>query len=235
MSLSSPAPDTPASLFDNTLVLPFALSVISLLGSCVVLVTFAFARELRTFLLQPVLLMIFFDALTSIGNVVMFSPPVFGWHPLDKASPNGCVWLAAILGNMSQQASILFYLCVVVNMFLTMTRHAAEETREQFRRFIWRAVFRETILVGFYCVLSTGVVAKLGAFGPVNSKFEKYECWIKSEHPYARLVLYLPLMITMCVATGALLYIWKSSSSRMMPEAWRCVRGISVGVLLFWI
>ena len=96
-------------------------------------------------------------------------------------------------------------------------------------------MFRETILVGFYCVLSTGYLWVLGALGPVNSKSEKYECWIESKFRYARLVLYLPLMITMCVATGALLYIWKSSSSRMMPEAWKCVCSISVGVLLFWI
>ena len=225
---------TAAVIPNEMYTIPFVLSIVSLLGSAIVLVTFASSKKLRTFLLQPVLLMIFFDALASVGNVLMFVPPIVGWDSMESFSPMMCTVVGAVLGNMAQQASILFYLCVVVNMMMTIYRKSAEETTEDFRRFMSRAVFIETVLVGLYCVGSTLCLLLLDAFGAINKTSEKYECWIKADHTYARLVLYVPLIITMVVAAGALSFIYLQGSRRMMPEAWRYTsRRIMLFVVVF--
>tara|TARA_B110000211_G_C13973507_1_gene506092 strand:- start:63 stop:974 length:912 start_codon:yes stop_codon:yes gene_type:complete len=176
--------------------------------------------------------MILFDFLTSMGNVIMFLPPVLGAAPLGQSSPVACSVLAATLGNAAQQASILFYLCVVINMLLTMIRKSTEETTENFRKFISNAVIVETICVGVYVVSSTSYLAGMGAFGAVNQNSERFECWINI--PWGRLFLYVPLMITMFVAAGSLLFIYLQGSRRMMPAAWKYTsRRIMLFVVVF--
>jgi uncharacterized membrane protein YgcG len=227
------SPSASVKLNDQYIV-PFVLSVVSLLGSTVVLLTFASAKRLRTFLLQPVLLMILFDAFASVGNILMFLPPIVGWDSMDTWNPLACSLIAAILGNLAQQLSILFYLCVVINMIITMTRKSTEETTEDFRRYMSRAVFLETIVVGVYCLGSSSYLYIIGAFGAVDQSSERYECWIKQDFQLYRLVLYVPLIATMLIAAASLLFIWLHGARRMMPEAWRYTsRRIMLFVVVF--
>ena len=151
-------------------------------------------------------------------------------------SPLSCSIVGAILGNMAQQCSILFYLSVVINMLITMTTGFGNGSTDDFRKFMSLAVRIETALVIVYCFLSTLYLYVIGAFGAVNSTSERYECWIKSDHGVYRLVLYVPLMLTMVAAAGSLLFIWLQGSRRMMPEAWRYTsRRIMLFVIVFLI
>ena len=231
-----PSPSSDSLTPDDMYYLPFVFSVISVLGSSVVLLTFASARQLRTLLLRPVLLMVLFDFFTSIGNVIMFLPPIMGNFPLGVTHPIGCSWLAAVFGNMAQEASVLFYLCVVINLVLTMTRKSSEETTDNFQKRISRAVFLEQIFVAIYCFSSTIWLFIYGAFGAVNKDTERFECWIKYEYRWSRLFLYAPLMITMVVAACSLSYIWFTQSNKMMPAAWKYTsRRIMLFVVVFLV
>ena len=72
-----------------------------------------------------------------------------------------------------------------------------------------RAAKIEPIIVFSLCTVTTATVAWGGFFG-VAGGGEKYECWVPLAAPlYARLSIYVPLIIAMVFATGTLLWVRK--------------------------
>ena len=83
-----------------------------------------------------------------------------------------------------------------------------------------RAAKIEPIIVFSLCTVTTATVAWGGFFG-VAGGGERYECWVPLAAPlYARLSIYVPLIIAMVFATGTLL--WVSTEEEKEEEEEEC-------------
>ena len=231
---------------DHHYAVTWSVALLSLIGSSILVFSFARSPQLRAPLLRPIFLIAVFDFIWASCGVISFYPALASnlttSPPIYESSPIGCQLLAWFV-EVAVAVSCTMQSCVALNMLLAFGLPG-----HRYKRFICcgrrtmtadvmleRVVRWELVCVPLFWVTVATVLATLGWFGPVSEE-EPYECWIDmAVAPNGVIFLfYTNIVFAMLFSLGTLWWVWRVGSRRLCPKGWaRTRRRLVLWVLVF--